>query len=317
MEVEFKTKVTQAFNEWLREDPETRSIKGFAREHNLNDGYVSAIKNGNYQIPNKKTGKAFIIHDKVFFAIADNIGLTQRSYTGLRWQTNNLLTIQKACKQAQAKRVRILLDGETGFGKTHALEDFSIRYNKVIYVKVTRTMTEKSLLDIILKKLDYKGSLIRGNRERINQIRFLLTGTPGYLLIVDEAEYLKTNIYHTIKEISDFTEYKCGFVLAGHDLITKIRRLSDKRREGFPQLRRRFFTHRVMLPQRIENSEKAAICIESGITNDSAIDTITSHCMDFDIMSHVILAALSWQNKHGRKITGDEIEILFKDSFDL
>jgi DNA transposition AAA+ family ATPase len=315
MEVLFKQKVSESFNRWLEENPETRSINKVAEELHISRLYVSRIKNGIYQIE-QKDAKPTEIRDEFFHRIAELIGLTHRSHTGLHWETSNFKQIQKVCRAAQNKRMRVLLQADTGHGKTYALDHYQIHNDKVIYLKVTRSMTERNLLEAILRKLGIK-DIPRGNREKINLIRFHLTGTPGYLLIIDEAEYLRPALFHVIKEIADFTEGKCGFIMSGFALVQKIGKLADKKREGFPQLKRRFFPNRIMLPEKIENSEKRYILQESGITDATAINVIIQYADDFDMLSQMVSDIVGWQKSNGKKMNGQEVMTRFRDSIDI
>jgi hypothetical protein len=315
MEQQFKTKVSEALNKWLEENPEDRTMNGLADEHSLPKLYVSRIKNGIYTIEHA-SGKKTEIADEYFYRIAEAIGIMHRSHTGEHWETFNFKEITRMCKRSQGKRMRYLLDANTGHGKTYALDYFQIHSDRSIYLKVTRTMTERNLLEAVLKKLGHR-DFPRGNREKINAINYALTGTPGFVLIIDEAEYLRPSLFHVIKEMADFTEGKCGFVLSGYGLIEKISTLASKKREGFPQLKRRFFPNRLILPENILNSEKKAICIQSGITDATAINVICQYCNDFDMLSQVVADCVAWQKSTGKKITGQEIMTMFKDSFDL
>lgn len=315
MELAFKQKVSDALNKWLEESPENRTLNGLAEEHGITKLYVSKIKNGVFAIDHGN-GKRTEIGDEYFYRIAEAIGLMHRSGSGYHWETYNFTLIQKTCKRAQGKRMRVLLEGDTGFGKTYSLDYYNIHADKVIYIKVTRSMTERNLLQAILKKLSIRDD-IRGARNMINAIRYQLTGTPGYLLIIDEAEYLKPNLFHVIKEIADFTEGKCGFILSGLGITSTIKRLADKKRMGFPQLKRRFFPNRLLLPDRIENSEKERICMDTGITDRTAINVIKNYCHDFDMLSQIVADVAAWQKSTGRKITGEEIMNRFRDSLDI
>lgn len=314
MELEFKKRVTAALNAWLDEAPESRSMNGLAEEHSITKLYVSRIKNGIYEIQHS-TGKVTPIADEYFHRIAYAVGLTTRSGSGFHWETQIFNRIQKACRAAQHKRIRILMDGETGFGKSHALEYFSIHRDKVVYLKVTRSMTERNLLDAILRKLGIRDE-IRGNRPKLNAIKHALTGTPGYLFIIDEAEYLRLHIFHAIKEIADFTEGKCGFVMAGMGISTLIHKFALRKRVGFPQLRRRFFPNRLLLPERIENSEKIAIAQAEGVTEKTALNVICQYCNDFDMLSQMLAEAVEFQKSKGRKINGQELMHIYGPSLE-
>jgi DNA transposition AAA+ family ATPase len=316
MNADFKQKVSDRLNTWLQESPENRSLNGLAEEHSIPKLYVSKIKNGIFEVYNNTTQKSTVIADEYFYRIAEAIGMMARSGSGLHWETFNFQQVQLISKRAQRKKMRVLLEGDTGSGKTYGLEHYQIHVDKVIYIKATRSMTERNLLQAILKKLSIRDD-IRGARNMINAIRHTLTGTPGYLLIIDEAEYLKNNLFHVIKEIADFTEGKCGFILSGLGISSIIKRHSERKRMGFPQLRRRFFPNRVVLPDRIERSEKEKICMDSGITDKTAINVISQICNDFDMLSQVVSEVISWQKSSNRKVNGAEIMSKFKDTIEI
>lgn len=315
MELAFKQKVSEALNKWLQESPDNRTLNGLAEEHGITKLYVSRIKNGAFEIVNSTTEKTTVIADEYFYRIAEAIGLAHRSGSGLHWETYNFQYVMRACKRAQGKRMRVLLEGDTGHGKTYALDYFQIHFDKVIYIKATHSMTERNLLQAIAKKLGIGD--IRGARNTINAIRHALTGTPGYLLIIDEAEYLKPNLFHVVKEIADFTEGKCGFILSGLGISKTIKKLANKGRMGFPQLRRRFFPNRILLPDTIEKGEKEKICLDSGITDRTAINVIQQYCNDFDMLSQVVNEVTNRQKSTGRKMTGAEIMDRFKDTLEI
>lgn len=313
MDLQFKRKVTEALNAWLEESPD-RTLNGLAEEHEITKLYVSRIKNGLYEIE-QKNGSTTVIAPEYFYRIAYAIGLMAHMPNRFQWHTKNFELIQKVCRKAQQDRMRVLLEGPTGHGKTNALEYYKVKSNKVVYQKVTRSMTERDLLRGLCKKLGL-GEDIRGTRRMLEAINYQLTGEPGYLLIIDEQEYARLGLYHTIKEIADFTEYKCGFILSGCGIVKIIKRHAQNDRNGWPQLRRRFFPNRVILPDAIDNREKRKICEEHGITDKTAQNVIMHYCHDFDILSQVIADAIAFKKQNNREMTGQDILNRFKDSFE-
>lgn len=310
---QFKKKVTEAFNTWLDESDD-RTLNGFAEENEISKLYVSRIKNGIYQIDHNGGEKVTQIADQYFYRIAYAIGLMAHMPHRFQWHTRNFEHIQKVCKRAQNECMRVLLDGPTGHGKTNALEYYKIKANKVVYQKVTRSMTEIDLLRALCKKL-WLGEAIRGSRRMLEAIHTRLTGEPGYLLIIDEQEYARLGLYHTIKEIADFTEHKCGFILSGCGITKIIERHASAQRMGWPQLRRRFFPNRVALPDAIDNREKRKICEDAGVTDKTAQNVIITYCNDFDILSQVIIDAIAFKKQNNREMTGEEMMIRFRESF--
>jgi hypothetical protein len=167
-------------------------------------------------------------------------------------------------------------------------------------------MGGKDLLNEILYKLQIKDKLV-GNNAKINAIKTKVVHSPGYLIIIDEAEDVKIGIYKLIKEIIDFTYTKVGVVVSGMRLIDKIELLAYKGRQGFPQLKRRLFTNKARV-QQIARTEIVDICAKHGIVNVSAHKWFENNVKDFQMLSEYIKDSLSIAKKDGlqvRSINGD------------
>ena len=263
MEQKLKEQISLAVNEWIDSNNSERSGQKLSDKAGINISYVSNIKNGNYFVG------ATPIQDKYFIKLADILGISIGD-TEIHWETENFKTVQNLCKSAQNKRKIVLLDSEdSGLGKTYGLEYYATYNDKVIYVKCTSSMGAKDLLNEILYKLGVK-EVPKSPKAKLDMIREKVLGSPGYLIIIDEAEDIKSGLYKIIKEIIDFTYLRCAMIISGMGLIEKIGRLANKQRVGFPQLKRRLFSNRAML-RRIGKQEIADICEKHGIANRSAI----------------------------------------------
>jgi DNA transposition AAA+ family ATPase len=229
---EQKQMIADALKAWFDRSGDN-TYRFLADQIDMNISYVSKIANG--ELNHGKT----LFKDEYFHKIADAIGYTLPGAGDMLIETKTFKRIQDVCRRAQAGARPILIDGDTGTGKTHALEHYAKTHEQVVYVKATTSMSPKDLLSEILSALDVK-QVIKGLRQMLHKIKDL-AARRGWLIIIDEGEDLKTSIYKTIKEIYDFCQNKAGIVLAGIDLIkwldTKSR---GKKNMPYTQLNRRF-----------------------------------------------------------------------------
>ncbi len=309
MENAKKEQVTLAINNWLDTHP-GRSLKALCRENNINQSYASYIKNGKYAVGDT------VIADKYFYEMMEAIGLISRNSLGFHWDyITNFKSIQNVCKNAQRKNLRLLLEANTGMGKTYALSYYSKLTDRCMYIQITRSTTEASLLSEMCLRLGLENPP-RGNYRKMQVIKQHVTNYPGYLIIIDELEYAKQAMFHSIKEIADFLEGRAGFIVSGYGLRDKIKRLAELKRNGFPQLKRRFFPNIAMLPE-ISAKDKKEICEREGITNEGARNIIAGYCDDLDMLSQVVYKCLEYQKAYGKKITQQEVIDMLDDFEDV
>lgn len=301
LSTEQKRRVSEAITEWLSTGHD-RSGNTLAQQSGVSSAYISKIRNGEYQMGTN--GKATVIQDSYFYKISDAIGFNLDEE--LHWDyIKSFKTIQAICRRSQHRKERTLLDGQTGQGKTYGLERYAATHDKVIYIKLTHTMNVRDLLEIMCHKLNIREH-IPGNRKKMEAIRERVLSKPGHLVILDEIELCKPNIFLIAKEIADFTERKCGMVLSGMDLKKKIESFASRKRQGFPQLRRRFFPHRQLVPD-LSKEEVETVAKNEGITNAGAINVLKQYVRDLDMLKHYIISVKEQQNKHKRKLSGDEV----------
>lgn len=308
MKTATKNQVSEAVNDWIDKSP-GRTASQLATLADVSPAHISKIRNRQYTI---KVGD----HDSpigpaVFNKLIETLGL-QMQAAG-HWDTPNYKLITNVCRSAQSKAQRILLVGPTGLGKTYTLERYALEHDKVLYLKVTGTMSPKDMLEEICRKLHIRRDL-RGNRSRMMAIQQKVTATRGWLIIIDEAEYLKNTLFHLVKEIADFTERRSGMILSGMDLDLKISAMADRHKAGFPQLRRRFFPNRVSLSE-IQPDEIRKLATEAGITDTSVINVLKRKVFDYDALGQYITSILEVQERSGELITGQQAVELFDLNF--
>jgi DNA transposition AAA+ family ATPase len=308
--LEQKRTVTQEVLAWIDEKNPARSGAKLAEKAGINAMYVSNIKSGKYQIT---TGdRTIVIKDSYFNRIADAIGL--RLDDTLHWDfIENFKRVTRACRKAQKRAIRIILDANTGMGKTHALEHYAATNDYVLYVKCTRNMSGKDLLDEILSALGVH-DLIRGNHNKLKTIRNIVTNRKGYALIFDEVEQVRPAIYDILKDIADWAHNKAAVVISGMDIIQKLDRLANNKRAGFPQLRRRFFGNRVTLSSKLSHEEIIEVCEFEKINNKGVQNLLAQYVTDLDMLAQYIRDIRDWQEQYERKITAQEAAELLEIS---
>jgi DNA transposition AAA+ family ATPase len=303
-----KQQITEAVNSWIDDKNPARSGNKLAEKAGINQAYISKIKNSTYEIE-VGSGRVTQISDAYFHRIADAIGI--RFDGQLHWDfIGNFKTIQRACRKAQKNAIREVIQGWTGMGKTYALESYAMTNDYVLYVKATMNMSSKDLLDTILEKMGVHDS-IRGNHSKLEMIKRVINQRKGWLIIIDETEVVRAGIYSVLKDISDWTQNKAGFIICGMDLINKLDKLASKNKAGFPQLRRRFFGNKIVTASKLSESEIVQVCEFEDISNKGAQNMLAQYVTDLDMLSQYVADIKDWQKQNGKKITGQEVAQLF------
>lgn len=303
LQLEHKHEITEALKQWLDDSNPARSGNKLAEKSGVSASYISSIKNKKYEY--EVNGKPFSISDAHFYRLAEALGI--RFDGQLHWTfLDNFKRVQRACRKAQSKAIRMVIDGPTRMGKTFAQEDYAITNDYVVYVKCTQNMSSKDLLDEILAALGVH-DLIRGNHNKLKMIKSMITRRKGYLIIIDEVEVVKAGIYGVIKDISDWANGKAGFIITGMDLIKKLDNLARRGKPGFPQLKGRFFGNQVLTSMSLTQSEIVAVCEHEGITNKSAQNVLAHEVENLDVLAQYVADIKEWQEKHGAKIKGEQL----------
>ena len=205
-----------------------------------------------------------------------------QSYTLIR--TENLNRIHKICHAAMADKLLGMIVGDTGLGKTTALETFHRHYSAssehhVYYVKC-KDWASRDLVAAIEKELQISTP---GNLpKRIEAIRKFLIRKPNSLLIIDEASLLKDAAIIAVRLIyGDFTDAASGIIMAGVPYLEEnIIKQSTRDKKGFKEVLNRI--HKPVLHlQPATEAEIKEICrvngISAGILLNKAIEHLKSY----------------------------------------
>jgi DNA transposition AAA+ family ATPase len=184
-----------------------------------------------------------------------------------------------------------VIDGQTGAGKTYALE----RYHRTqpqgcYYVKVHSEYGKTDLLKAILDSMGEKATnsrsydLMKAITEKLNK--------PNSMLILDETEYMKTACWHTVKALIDNTKKgetrTCTIVLAGCGIEKKLSNYATgkKSEEGWQQLFRRlkgnFPQLSVMQADKGEWAKEVQFILnELGINDKPSVTWFSLNCANY------------------------------------
>lgn len=133
-----------------------------------------------------------------------------------------LRACQDQCRQG-------IIVGRSGQGKTHTLKQYA-RLPRTAYIECNEAMNAKDLVRKIERALGFPkayGSI----DERLESIAEFLNVTPGYLLVVDEADKLITKYtqkkIELLRSLSDMASV--GVVLAGEPVLESMLKAYDER----------------------------------------------------------------------------------------
>jgi hypothetical protein len=308
---ENKQNLAQAMIKWMDVNPTERSGNKLADKAGTSSANISFIRNG----------KLDIASDEIYHKVAAVIGFKFEANTGIiHWETDNFNKIQSVCRSAQANRKIVLLDSDlSGVGKTYSLEYYAMQNpDKTLYIKCKHSMGKKDLLSEILRKLGIRED-IKGDSAKIDAIREKVTTSPGWLIIIDEAEDLKLTLFKLLKEIIDFIYNRCALIVSGMGLVYKINRNALPRitndvvkqpKEGWPQLRRRLFPTQVKVGG-IAKKEMVNILETVEITDKNAQTWFIKHVYDFQMFVQYVSDALKVSQRENLPITAEFLNDLF------
>ena len=217
--------------------------------------------------------------EQVFRKLATEIG-----FNAGRWQirnTNNYQSIQNICLDAQESSRMMAAYGETGCGKTSALQKYYQNTQNCYYILANVLMKPKDLILTIQKAVgaDDSGTLA----ERIDSLVSKLLSKNHPLLIIDDCGKLEEHqkCFGIIQLLFDKLENRCGMVLAGHSRFAKyFSKMSDKDAFGFRELKRRI-SYWLPLRAGVEASFIKVVCAEHNIVSPSGVKYIAENCMNY------------------------------------
>lgn len=241
--MEFTTKQTIADKCKLYLSSTNLSQTDFAIKVDVSKEYLSNILKIGSDFTVKTGNKPVVIADKYFVRIADFIG---HSITKSFWEiypTQQLQSIAADLMDAKKFGTTNLIIGETGAGKSHAIDIILRKYPADTFI--VRVGSNDNMNDLIDKILDtLKIAKGKTKSKKLRDIAFKLRSLSDDglqpQLILDESEYMKVAALCAMKELHDYLNMYCSIVLVGTEqLLRNLDSLRKRNRNGIPQFYRR------------------------------------------------------------------------------
>lgn len=250
MKNEIKLQIIEATQAYMMNKNVT--AKDVAKLSGVNESYVSNMLRGIFTQKAGK-GKDVAIADKYFRKLAELVDFKiKKQYwdTVITKEFEELIAAMDDAKRYSKCKVLI---GETGCGKTYALDKF-VRTNPANTYRITVSALY-NLTDIINEllyrlKLDERGTKVSRLRRIAFKLRDIKQTGGQPIIFIDEAENLKVPALQMIKSLYDALGDHCPIVLIGTpELIYKMKKMLRKKKDGIPQFWRRFKAGLQELPE--------------------------------------------------------------------
>lgn len=178
------------------------------------------------------------------------------------FNTADFSAVANLCQRTRENHLMTGLIGDTGMGKTVALEASSRREN-VFYIYYNSTMRPKHFFYELGRLLgyDFEGPMY----DMVNRACDALNGMDNPLVIIDEAGKLTDVMLQHLHVLRDRTMHNCGILLAGMPYFrSHLEKKALRQKVGISE-----FLRRVGLWHEMNGLTKAEIefvCREHGIT---------------------------------------------------
>lgn len=241
----------------------------------INVRYLLQIDNGKYD--HKPEVKDYIF--KTLKCLIDS-----RTATATLFPTKTMQACFSILSRAQDNHYMVGIEGETGLGKTKALQAYAGRSN-VFYISYGYSMRPQQFLAALLAELgiSYTGSPY----DMIQRIAKYLNSLSDPLLIIDEAGKMRDTVMMHIQELRDLTMYTTGIALAGMPYFKEtLEKYADRGKRGYSE-----FNRRIILWQSLsvlDKKEIVQICQNSGITDPETITAMTAYRSIAELSKEII-----------------------------
>lgn len=237
--------------------------------------YLTHLRAGNYDaIPTGKD-RTTVFSD----AIAKKIAVFLKLDVEI-WEIENYGHVMACLFEAKKYQEHRVIDGLKGSGKTFTANMFKKQYpNNTYIVTADDDMSPKAFLEELAQQM---GLVVSGSKRVIRKaIEAKIMLSKNTLIIVDEAENLKSGSYGAIKALYDAVSEYAGLVLIGaNNYSDYLRKQASKNKTPFTQLWSRFSSNTVMLGV-ISKADVAQVCKINGIEDKEAVAMILKTSSDY------------------------------------
>jgi len=141
------------------------------------------------------------------------------------YDTADFLGGWEVLEQVQAQKSIVAFTGEYGYGKSYLFGQYKLKNRQVYIITCRDSMTRKELLEEVCEAVGVEPVSSQAKME--NLIMKALNDKDA-LLIFDECEGVKSQIFASIKNLRRLLEQSCGFVIAGKDLYQDFQKKARK-----------------------------------------------------------------------------------------
>ncbi len=296
------TEIPAAIKRYL--DEKNSSQAQLAKNAKVGEAYVVQILKRRTHIGETQ------IKDKYYLDLCKAIGY---SVTVQRWRhfdTSNFMLQYTSVKAARENKTRLVIDGDTGSGKSYFCETYkkaepvNTFVVKCLAIENSKEFA-KNIAEVVgVKTVGTAGVIIKRIAEKLYSL-------DDALLIIDEAEHIgnKSGYINIIKSLADLLEDKVAFVLIGMDIAKILQRGFDRNKQNFRQTARRF-AKRVLCFDDIADDIRN-ICNELSITNKNVQRWLINRVHNFGELKVMLLEALEESEKSGVEISVQMLNELY------
>ena len=277
----------------------------FCKASNIGEAYVSQIIQGKTTIAKTE------IKDKYYTAICDAIGHSLIVETWRHFNTDNFKIIINKLRWARENKERLVLDGDTGAGKSYACAKYKQKYPANTFL-VTCLSIENSK-EFCINIAETIGVETHGTSGKIiKRVVKRLLSLDDAFLIIDEAEHIekKSGYINIIKSLADLLDGKVPVVLAGMDITKILTKGFDKRKQNFRQTARRF-SKREKCVESISD-DVYRICTELGVKNKHSQNWLANRIHNFGELKTILVAAIEEANQINEPVTTKLLQSVYE-----
>lgn len=305
MKTELKEQIIAAMEAYLSEHK--MSQNDICEQAGVNPRYIGAMRKGLYTV--KEAGKDITIADKYYQRLASFIGFeTENNY----WKvidTPQLRGILATLQDAKDTGETAVVIGETGCGKTYALDLFAKKFPLEVYT--LKVGAADNLSDLINKFLDaiHVESSYKSKSARLRliseKLKELAESGKDITVVWDESEYMKVPALCAFKELYDLLDKWCALVLIGtRQLVDNLEKLRKRNKPGIPQLYRRI-RYRIRVLPTIDRSFKGFLNgIEPGLKK-----WLQKNCDNYGELHDVLVPARREAERTNQELNEDFVKM--------
>ncbi len=266
---------------------------------------VSILKNVFTYSAGKKQGD---IPVKYFKQLAQYVGYSTQKVFWVNRPTPQLTTALAILSEAKEYGYTRIIIGETGWGKTHAIDLFA-RKNPTTVFKITVGSSDNlsDLIDKIVESLNITTGKTKSKRLRDIAKKLKTLRDEGFepQIIFDEAEYMKQPALCAMKELYDALNKLCSIILIGTEQLTdNLDKLRKRNKNGIPQFYRRVKFGIRKLPS-LDRSFKL---FTEDIKDKALVKFLRQNCDNYGELHDVLVPCLREADRLGVDINLDLVK---------